>query len=68
MKQIFRLAVLTADGAMALKDIQMAGKKRMAVKDFLIGFRDPASYSVTKGTSSEVLDKYRKSLADGNQE
>ena len=61
------LAVLTADGAMALKDIQMAGKKRMAVKDFLIGFRDPASYSVTKGTSSEVLDKYRKSLADGNQ-
>ena len=61
------MAILTADGAVSLKDIQMAGKKRMAVKDFLIGFRDPGSYSVTKGTSSEVLDRYRKALADENQ-
>ena len=64
-KEIF--AILTSDGAIALKDIQMAGKKRMAAKDFLIGFREPWSYSVTKGTSSEVLDKYKKSLAEANQ-
>ena len=33
----------------------------------MIGFREPWSYSVTKGTSSEVLDKYKKSLAEANQ-
>lgn len=56
------LALLTADGAVRLTDIQLAGKKRMDVKDFLIGFREPESYTVTKGTSSEVLDKYRESI------
>ena len=56
------LALLTSDGAVRLTDIQLAGKKRMDVKDFLIGFREPESYTVTKGTSSEVLDKYRESI------
>ena len=56
------LALLTADGAVRLTEIQLAGKKRMDVKDFLIGFREPESYTVTKGTSSEVLDKYRESI------
>ena len=56
------LAVLTADGAIALTDIQMAGKKRMNVRDFLIGFREAGTYSVSKGTSSEVLARYRESI------
>ena len=56
------LALLTSDGAVRLTDIQLAGKKRMDVKNFLIGFREPESFTVTKGTSSEVLDKYRESI------
>ena len=35
------LAISTADGAISVKDLQLAGKRRMEVKDFLIGFRDP---------------------------
>lgn len=48
------LAVSTADGALSVTELQMSGKKRMAVKDFLIGFREPESYSTTKGTSSQI--------------
>ena len=35
------MAVTTQDGALSLTDIQLAGKKRMDVKAFLLGFRDP---------------------------
>ena len=51
------MAITTADGALSIKELQMAGKKRMAVKDFLIGFRDPESYSTTQGTSSQITGK-----------
>ena len=51
------LAIATADGAISVTDLQLAGKKRMPVKDFLIGFRDPMSYGTTQGTSSQVIDK-----------
>ena len=50
------LAVATQDGALALTDIQLAGKKRMDVKAFLLGFRDPETYSTSQGTSkAEIL-------------
>lgn len=48
------LAFCTADGAISVTEIQLAGKKRMAVKDFLIGFREPHTYTTTKGTSSKI--------------
>lgn len=48
------LAVATADGAVSVTDLQMAGKKRMGVKDFLIGFREPMSWRTTPGTSSMI--------------
>ena len=51
------LAIATADGAISVTELQLAGKKRMSVKDFLIGFRDPMSYGTTQGTSSQVTDK-----------
>lgn len=51
------LAVKTADGAVILDELQLSGKKRMPVKDFLIGFREPETYRTTKGTSSGILDK-----------
>ena len=48
------LAFATSDGAISVSELQLAGKKRMAVKDFLIGFRDPQSYTTTQGTSSQI--------------
>ena len=50
------LAVATQDGALALTDIQLAGKKRMDVKAFLLGFREPETYTTSQGTSkAEIL-------------
>ncbi|MBR5834758.1 MAG: methionyl-tRNA formyltransferase [Bacteroidales bacterium] len=52
------LAISTADGAISVTELQLAGKKKMAVKDFLIGFRDPQSYGTTEGTSSQITGKH----------
>ncbi len=52
------LAVTTADGALSVTELQLAGKKKMAVKDFLIGFREPSTYSTTQGTSSQITGKH----------
>ena len=49
--------ITTADGAIALKEVQIAGKKRMDIKAFLIGFREPEAYSVTPGTSKAEIAK-----------
>ncbi|MDE6872608.1 MAG: methionyl-tRNA formyltransferase [Bacteroidales bacterium] len=51
------LAIATADGAISVTDLQLSGKKRMNIKDFLIGFREPESYSTTQGTSSSVTGR-----------
>jgi methionyl-tRNA formyltransferase len=51
------MAFATADGAISVTDLQISGKKRMAVKDFLIGFREPQSYTTTQGTSSQITGK-----------
>lgn len=50
-------AIATQDGALAITDLQLAGKKRMDVKSFLLGFRNPESYTTTPGTSSAELAK-----------
>ena len=52
------LAFSTADGAISVTEIQLAGKKRMGAKDFLIGFREPVTYTTTQGTSSNITGKY----------
>ena len=55
------LAVATADGAIRIKELQLAGKKRMDVTSFLLGFREPQSYACTPGSSKSVLDSVRPS-------
>ena len=50
-------AIATKDGALAITDLQLAGKKRMDVKSFLLGFRNPCSYVATPGTSSAEIAK-----------
>ncbi len=52
------LAIATADGALSVTELQLAGKKKMDIKSFLIGFREPQSYGTTKGTSSQITGKH----------
>ncbi|MCQ2140313.1 MAG: methionyl-tRNA formyltransferase [Bacteroidales bacterium] len=52
-----RLAIATLDGAIGILDLQLAGKKRMDVKSFLLGFRDPSAYKCTEGTSKAEIEK-----------
>lgn len=49
------LAIATADGAVSIKSLQLAGKKRMEIGNFLAGFRDPESYRCTSGTSKDTI-------------
>lgn len=49
------LAISTLDGAISLTEIQLAGKKRMHIKDFLIGWRDAGACTTSKGTSSAII-------------
>ena len=51
------LAIAAADGAISVTELQLAGKKRMPVKDFLIGFREPMTYTTTEGTSSNITGR-----------
>ena len=48
------LAFATSDGAISVSELQLAGKKRMGVKEFLIGFREPMTYTTSAGTSSKI--------------
>ena len=50
-------AIATQDGAIAITDLQLAGKKRMDVKSFLLGFRNPTSYVASQGTSKAEIAK-----------
>ena len=52
-------AITTADGAISVTDLQMAGKKRMDVKAFLAGFRNPETWGTTPGTSAGILKDTR---------
>lgn len=52
------LAIACPDGgAIAINDLQLAGKKRMETSAFLLGFREPESYSTSKGTSAEFISR-----------
>ena len=50
-------AIATQDGAIAITDLQLSGKKRMDVHSFLLGFRNPTSYGTTPGTSKAEMAK-----------
>lgn len=53
-------AICTNDGAVSVKDMQLAGKKRMSVEAFLAGFRNPSAYSAINGTSKAEIVKTRQ--------
>ncbi|MBO4625215.1 MAG: methionyl-tRNA formyltransferase [Bacteroidales bacterium] len=58
------LAIATQDGAIAITDLQLAGKKRMDVKSFLLGFRNPTAYTTTQGTSKAEMEKAKPKEED----
>ncbi len=47
----------TSDGSVSLKEVQLAGKKRMDVRTFLLGFREIDTYRTTAGTSKAEIEK-----------
>lgn len=49
------LAIAAKDGAVSITDLQMSGKKRMKVEDFLRGFREPESWRAICGTSKAEI-------------
>ncbi len=53
------LHIATLDGAVSITELQIAGKRRMEIKAFLAGFRDPATWTASNGTSAEILRKVR---------
>ena len=50
------MGVSTADGVVMLEEVQLSGKKRMGIEDFLRGFHEPCSYKLSEGTSRSILD------------
>ncbi|MCD8208888.1 MAG: methionyl-tRNA formyltransferase [Bacteroidales bacterium] len=50
-------AIATSDGAISITDLQIGGKKRMDVRSFLAGFREPNGYRADNGTSAEFLNR-----------
>lgn len=51
------LKIAAGDCWLELQEIQLAGKKRMEVKDFLRGFRDPGSWKALQGTSMSEIKR-----------
>ena len=52
-------AITAVDGAVSITDLQLSGKKRMDVKAFLAGFRNPELFTTTAGTSRAEIQKTR---------
>ncbi len=50
-------ALTTADGVISVTDLLISGKKRMDVRSFLAGFREPNEYTTDNGTSAEFLNR-----------
>ena len=48
------LNIGTADGSISVEDLQLSGKRRMNVHDFLLGFRNPEEWGTTEGTSTRI--------------
>lgn len=58
-------AIATADGALALTDLQLGGKKRMNVKAFLAGFREPGAWHASPdGTSRRERARLTGGIAE----
>ena len=54
-----KLSIATLNGAIDVTDLQLAGKKRMDVRAFLAGFREPESWHASEGTSRAVIESTR---------
>lgn len=55
------LGIAATDGIVNLTEVQLAGKKRMGVEDFLRGFHNPTDHRTSPGTSKSILDEVHNS-------
>ena len=51
------LHIVTSAGAVSVLDLQLSGKKRMPVGDFLRGFREPQLWTALCGTSKSEIQR-----------
>ena len=53
------LHIVSASGAISVTELQMSGKKKMAVEDFLRGHREPQNWKALCGSSKAELERLR---------
>ncbi len=53
------LYITTGDGAISITELQLAGKKKMNIHDFLLGFREPQSHTTSEGTSKSFCQSIK---------
>ena len=53
------LHIVSASGAISVTELQMSGKKKMAVEDFLRGHREIQDWKALCGSSKAELERLR---------
>ena len=54
------LHIAAADALLSIKELQLSGKKRMTVEEFLRGFRDPEEWTALCGTSKAEIARLKE--------
>lgn len=54
------LAIAAKDALLSLKDVQLGGKKRMGIEEFLRGFRNPEEWTALIGTSKAEIARLKE--------
>ena len=54
------LTVAAADGLLSIKELQLSGKKKMNVEEFLRGFREPQTWTALIGTSKSEIARLKE--------
>ena len=54
------LHIAAADALLSIKDLQLSGKKRMGVEEFLRGFRSPEEWRALCGTSKAEIARLKE--------
>ena len=54
------LTIAAADGLLSIKELQLSGKKKMNIEEFLRGFREPQTWLALNGTSKSEIARLKE--------
>ena len=54
------LTIAAADGLLSIKELQLSGKKKMNIEEFLRGFREPQSWIALNGSSKSEIARLKE--------